>query len=369
MSEGNVFQEIVNGAETVTIRKSLHEVITEDGKPLIMTRKEPLDGAKHHNPVMLVHGLGQNRFSWHLSRRSMENFLVRNGFEVFNVELRGHGLSRAAGSDAPENFEAYVRYDIPAFIRSIQDLSGKQKTFYIGHSLGGIISYCLGVRHRNDLAGIVSIAGPFDFGKGNLPMKLLAKIGKLLSDRTPLFHLHPSYFYVDFLGMFVTAGLFYLDHPWNHFPFNIWHARSTERDLLEERIKKGFDRTSITVFELLVRWAATGHFLSTDKSTDYSKDLRQLDLPILFVVGDRDAVVPPVSVEEGFRIAASKDKTFKLFNPTEHGGSWGHCDLICGDRAPKEVWPFVLDWLVERDWAPPVPKKKKQSPRRRKKAA
>ena len=129
----------------------------------------------------------------------------------------------------------------------------------------------------------------------------------------------------------------------------MWVPGSTRRDILEERIRLGFDRTSTAVFSLLVRWAATGEFISTDESFDYSLGIEKLDVPILFLVGDQDDVVPPQSVIEGFERARSRDKTFKFFGPPENRVSYGHCDLICGDHAPSEVWPYILDWLEERD--------------------
>jgi len=342
-------REVVDGGRTVDLVKSMYEVRTDDGTPLIITHKRPQRNRRPRRPVMLVHGLGQNRFSWHLSGRSMENYLVSHGFPTYNVELRGHGLSRAAGSEAPENFEAYVRYDLPACVKFAKRHAGADRVFYMGHSLGGIISYCFGPESQEDLAGIVSIAGPFTFGMGNPVMRPLAFLGKMFGDHTPILKVLPHYFYVDVIGMAVKAGLFYLDSSKGLFPLRVWLPGSTRRDILEERIRLGFDRTSTAVFSLLVRWAATGQFISTDESFDYSQGIEKLDVPILFVVGDRDDVVPPQSVIEGYERAQSRDKTFKYFGPPESLVSYGHCDLICGDHAPDEVWPYILGWLEERD--------------------
>src|SRR4249920_3462141 len=71
--------------------------------PLAMIRKRRAvpgsDGTLA--PVLLVHGYGQNRYAWHLPARSFSNYLARAGFDVWNLELRGHGRSRHLGARRP----------------------------------------------------------------------------------------------------------------------------------------------------------------------------------------------------------------------------------------------------------------------------
>jgi len=123
MAARATYHEIVEQERTARFHRTLHEIPTEDGMKLIMTHKDP-GRKKSLAPVILVHGLGQNRYSWTLSRRSMESFLVSEGFETFNVELRGHGLSRANGCEVPKHFETYLFYDMPAVFRTIREITG-----------------------------------------------------------------------------------------------------------------------------------------------------------------------------------------------------------------------------------------------------
>jgi len=166
MNYKKIYTEAVNFDKKTEFYRYIHEVMTEDGMTLIMTQKIPLH-QKPLAPIMFVHGLGQNRFTWTQSRRSMENYFVSKGFQTFNLELRGHGLSRANGSDYPRRFETYLHYDLPAFIKAINEITNGQKIFYIGHSLGGTISYCISSQFQNYFAGIISIGGPFQMAKGN----------------------------------------------------------------------------------------------------------------------------------------------------------------------------------------------------------
>ena len=347
MKDKKVYREIVNHNKTVAFHRRLHEIPTEDGMNLIMTHKAPVR-KRSLAPVIFVHGLGQNRYSWTLTKRSMENYFVSHGFETFNVELRGHGLSRANGCEVPTRFETYLFHDIPAVMKAVAAVTGGRKAFYFGHSLGAAISYCVGARHQDGLAGIVSIAGPFSMAQGNLTMKALARLGVLLDKIVPFRLLHPETFYIDFIGFFAKFGLFLLDSRFNRIPLQVWYPGSIERDILTERIEKGFDRTSFNVVWLLVEWAASGKFFSSDGSLDFQENIANLKIPILFVVGDRDHAVPEASVREAHDKAGSPDKTLRVFGGEAPDLHWGHCDLICGREAPRIVWPELLDWMMKR---------------------
>ena len=85
-------------------------------------------------PVLLVHGYGQNRYAWHLPSRSFSNYLARAGFDVFNLDLRGHGRSRHLGAHRPTHVADYVIEDIPAAVEEVQRISGGRPVFYLGHS-------------------------------------------------------------------------------------------------------------------------------------------------------------------------------------------------------------------------------------------
>ena len=347
MAAQKIYTGTVNGDQTVKFYKRLHEVTTDDGMNLIMTQKSPV-GKKSRAPVMLVHGLGQNRYSWSLTNLSLENYLVSLGFTTFNVELRGHGLSRANGSDYPITFESYLTQDIPAFISEIKRISGRDKMFYMGHSLGGTISYCIGSRFQDSLLGIISVAGPFTMAAGNITLKSIAKAGSLAFKLLPMRHVHRQPFPVDYVGVVAKTALFVLDNPLNKFPVGVWYPGSMERDVLVERIARGFDRTSISVARLLVDWGACGKLHGTGKKEDFEEQVEDLKIPLLFINGDRDYAVPPSAALQAWEKSPSQDKTFLVYREEDTGVHWGHCDLIFGKTAPEHVWPDIGGWLLKR---------------------
>jgi len=349
MARAKVHEEIVNGAETVQFYRHIREVETDDGMSLLYTHKIPVK-KNLLAPVMLVHGLGQNRFSWSLSKRSIENYLVANGFETFNVELRGHGLSRAYGSNYPTQFEKYLNYDIPALIHEIRRVTGGKKMFYMGHSLGGAISYCIGAKFQEYLNGIVSIAGPFNMAKGNPILKTMTILGSALGKiaRLDSSLIYPDALYIDYIGFAAKHSLFLLDSRFNKIPIQIWWPGSMERDVLIERIEKGFDRTGWRMIKFCADWGATGRFYSSDGKEDFEQRIVDLKIPVLFIQGNRDYTVPPSAVKEAYEKVGTTDKTFKVFGGEKKGLCWGHCDLIFGKEAPAYVWPYILQWMNTR---------------------
>ena len=118
IDQGRIVEQVVDRNEIFPFRKEI--VVTGSRVPLSMVRKRSarLDGTRA--PVLLVHGFGQNRYSWHLPARSFANHLARAGFDVFNLDLRGHGRSRDHGSQRCRGVEDYVQEDVPAAVAEVQ---------------------------------------------------------------------------------------------------------------------------------------------------------------------------------------------------------------------------------------------------------
>ncbi len=123
--------------------------------------------------MLLVHGFGQNRYAWHLPSRSFANHLAASGFDVFNLDLRGHGRSRHFGARRAHGVQDYVREDLPAAVEEVQALSGGRGVWLVGHSLGGLVSYAAAPTLGGAVSGIVSIGSPYHFTRGSLTLGAL----------------------------------------------------------------------------------------------------------------------------------------------------------------------------------------------------
>jgi len=343
-----LIEETINSYTKVQLIKELYEVTTQDHVPLILTRKRPANLQDTSVPVLLIHGLGQNRFTWDLSKRSMANYLVKNGFDVYIAELRGHGLSRANGAPYPKSFEDYSDYDCPALIQFIRNLSGHDKIFLMGHSLGGTITYCLSATQQQYIKGVIPIGAPSHFGRGAPLIKNLARFLRVFQKYTPINKMLPDYFLIDYVGVLTNGVIDLLNHPKNQLLNHLFCPESTKKEILIERIEKGFDRTGTAIIGIMVKWGKTQRFLSSCKERDYEAMLEKVTLPILFITGDQDTACPYASIEIAHDRISSQDKSHKEFGLDIDGAHFGHLDLICGDAAPEIVWPFILNWLQQR---------------------
>jgi alpha-beta hydrolase superfamily lysophospholipase len=291
-------------------------------------------------PVLLVHGYGQNRYAWHLPARSFSNYLARAGFDVFNLDLRGHGRSRHLGAHRPTHVADFVREDVPAAIEEVQRISGKRPVFYLGHSMGGLIGYAAAASLRGALAGVATLGSPYHFARGSWALTVAGAAVLAIDRAVPIGHhaapLKPLGEAMRLLRTFVESPLFPL-------PLRGFAAGSMEPVVLGQHMSLAMDSGSIVVLKNLF-WSGiesrqSGHRLGG--LTGYAGAFEDVDLPLLIVAGTRDDLAPPASVEPAYQHSRSRDKTYRAF-------AQGHIDLIVGHDAPLTVWPLLEAWMRKR---------------------
>ena len=323
--------------EVRTFRKEL--VVTSSPVPLAMVRKRAaaLSGvvSETRAPVLLVHGFGQNRYAWHLPARSFANHLAAAGFDVFNLDLRGHGRSRQFGGVRSHGVEDYVREDLPAAVAEVQALSGKRPVWIMGHSLGGLVGYAAAPQLEGAVAGIVSIGSPYHFTRGSVTLGALAYFFRALAlARVPnaLLPLAPVGVTMRFMRRFAESPLYPL-------PLRGWHAGSLEPHVLEQHLSMAFDRAAMAEMVDMFDWAVQRRF--GGRWSDYVERFEAMDIPLLIVAGANDDLAPPASVRPGFTRSRSRDKTYRVL-------PLGHIDLLVGRDAPLMTWSLVTRWLTKR---------------------
>lgn len=296
--------------------------------------------APSRGAVLLIHGFGQNRYTWHTSRRSFANFLAAEYFDVFNLDLRGRGRSRRFGALHDTIIDDYIREDVPAAIRTVLRVSGQQKVFLIGHSMGGIISYAVaGSTMRDEVAGVVSFGSPYRFGLGS---RFLAIAGPLLyaARLTGIFDRNPP-IPIRLIGRHMSRHGWLWDNPLVWLPLRPWHPKSMEPEILAENLSAAFEHTRIAIALGLVGLGSESALKSHDGLHDYGLAFELAEKPLLVIAGTRDALAPPASVKPVYERSRSSDKTFREF-------PLGHIDLVLGRMAPHTVWPLVRTWLTAR---------------------
>jgi polyhydroxyalkanoate synthase len=336
---GRIVEQRVDRDDVRAFRKEI--VVTGSRVPLAMVRKRAVVGAGSDPtggtlaPVLLVHGFGQNRYAWHLPARSFANHLASAGFDVFNLDLRGHGRSRQLGATRCRGVEDYVREDLPAAIEEVQALSGRRPVWVVGHSLGGLVLYASAPSLAGAVAGIVSIGSPYHFTRGSLTLGALTYLFRALAlapmPNAPV-PLAPVALTMRLIGRLAES-------PFYPLPLRGWHAGSLEPHVLEQHLRMAFDRGAMAEMVDMFDWAVQRRF--GGRESDYVERFESMDIPLLVLAGANDDLAPPASVRPGFTRSRSRDKTYRVL-------PLGHIDLLVGRDAPLMTWSLVTRWLTER---------------------
>ncbi len=134
--------------------------------------------------MLLVHGFSQNRHAW-TSGEFVKNLLFF-GLDIHILELRGHGKSSialsararpsASAASCPPtstgswDIDSYFLYDLPAAVAGVRRITRRERIFYCGHSMGGILGYGYAGIH-DDFEGSSPSARRREMGSGSLPLK------------------------------------------------------------------------------------------------------------------------------------------------------------------------------------------------------
>jgi len=314
--------------------------------PLAMVRKRSATLGGTSASVLLIHGYGQNRYLWHLPSRSFSNYLARAGFDVFNLDLRGHGRSKHLGARRPAHVTDFVNEDVPAAVEEIQRLTGPRPVYLVGHSLGGLVSYAAATLLGDAVGGVVTLGSPYMFAHGSFTLTVLGQLMLTVDRRVPLGNgalgLKPFGEAMRLARIFVESPIFPL-------PIRGFVPGSLEPAVLAQHMSLAMDNGSITVLRNMFLDAAAakqrGHRLGS--LYGFAERFEALDVPLLVIAGSKDDLAPPASVKPAYDLSRSLDKTYRTFPR-------GHLDIVMGRDAPLTIWPLIETWLRTRVRRPPA---------------
>lgn len=246
-------------------------------------------------PIVFHHG-------WPLSGDDWDNqmlFFLGKGFRVIAHDRRGHGRSSqtATGND----MDTYA-----ADVGELAAALDLRDAIHIGHSTGGgeVTRYV--ARHgRGRVAKAVLISA--------IPPVMVK------SDRNP--NGTPIAVFDDLRAQLAAnRAQFYLDVPSGPF--------------------YGFNRKGAKVSEGLIRnwWrqgmmgGANAHYdcIKVFSETDFTEDLKQIDVPVLVMHGDDDQIVP-ITDSAQLSVKLLKNGTLKVYKGFPHGMFSTHSDEINRD--------------------------------------
>jgi pimeloyl-ACP methyl ester carboxylesterase len=335
----------------------------DDGFPLVIERlASPSRITAGGPPVVLCHGFGGNRYNFDVDERhSLARYLLNRGFDVWLVELRGHGRSKRKPSSAASrgwNMDDHVDMDMPAMLQAIRQFSGRDDLFWIGHSLGGTIAYCLLARRPefgSAFAGVITIGSP---ARVDRPPGVLLAPAMLLLLR--------AFGHRETLPGRAAARVVFSAAARRFGARAIWRRwvspENIDQGVIERTVRHGLEDLSISTLQQWARSLSDCSLLTADGTFDYSCALQRIRVPMLFVAGTCDRIASVDAVRAAFERVGSADKRLRVFgrNGSEQQSGraatccsdcvdYGHEDLLLGEASRLELFPYIADWIRERD--------------------
>ncbi|WP_059013323.1 alpha/beta hydrolase [Streptomyces specialis] len=243
--------------------ESREHVFTGAGGGEIVAREWPNERPRY--VALLVHGYGE-----HIGRYEyVADVLVRHGAAVYGPDHLGHGKS-AGERVLIEDYEAVVTDVHTLALRAREDHPGVP-VVVIGHSMGGMIATRYAQRYGHELAGLV-LSGPV-MGRWDLLATLLdlPEIPEIPIDTTAL-------------SRDPAVGVAYADDPL------VWHGT--------------FKRPTLEALGRTLDAIAAGGDLG--------------ELPVLWMHGEADRIVPVDGTAEGIEQVRGKNLTQHLYQGAEH---------------------------------------------------
>lgn len=317
----------------------VHWARTEDGWRLALHRVKPAT-RRYREPLILCHGLGANRYNLDWPGQSLARYFAERGFDVFVPETRGAGLSerpRLFGAKRWDfTFDHLARYDVPAIIDRVREITGEARVLWLGHSMGGMIAYAhLGMTPDSPIRAAAVLGSPAAFESLGWARRIsfLARVFPFLRV------LHQNAF------ASLIAPLTQRLRP--NAPHLMANAANMDPLLSRRLMVNLISDVSWPLMRHAALWVDSGQLLSADGTRDYLEGLRTVTTPMLITVGSADLISPLPSVKAAYDALKSEDKRFVCFD-REHGfrDDYGHGDLVFGRNAPVDVFPVLEEWFT-----------------------
>lgn len=329
--------------EAPFVSREVHWAVTAEKFELALERLRLGKKPRYRFPVVLSHGFFVNNLFLNLDEEhSLGRYLAREGFDVWNLSLRGIGRSLDPLKEGPKRWtlDDMIDKDLSAVIRYVREESRSAKISWIGYEMGALLAYgYVEKKGGSGLAALVAIGAPVTFDHPEqAPMKKLLKL-----EESP--RLKKAFLYLNgpFLGrIFIPLapgieGLFY--NPENM-------SEEIKAKWLEETLAP----VNPGMWDHLLRMIRKGEFVSADGAYNYRRNLGRIRVPLLLIGGEKDALAPPEALRLIQRSVKSSERSLRVFGPRAKDSlAYGHVDLILGKKAREEVFPVIARWLKQRD--------------------
>jgi alpha-beta hydrolase superfamily lysophospholipase len=243
--------------------------------------------------LIIVHGLAEYGGRYHDFARRLSTI----GFQCIAMDLRGHGQSPGK--------RAYV-FDIHQFVQDVAILIDKLKSetpqlpiFLFGQSMGGAIAALYAIWHQNELSGLILFSAALKIHDNFSP--LLQKLSSLIA------------------ALFPTLPTLKLDS----------NLISRDPAVVQTYANDPMIYHGGTL-------AKTGAEI-IKATREIQSQAQRLTLPLYIAHGSGDKITDPEGSQRVYDLAASADKTLKLYPNLFHE--------LHNEPEKEQVYSDLMQWL------------------------
>lgn len=329
--------------EAQFISRERHWAVTDERFELALVRLRIGKKARRQSPVILSHGLFVNsRFLDLDEEHSLGRYLAKEGFDVWNLSLRGTGrsLNPLRWGAKTWTLDDIIDRDISAVIRYVQKETRRSRIIWVAHGMGGLLLYgYLEKKGASGLVALVTIGSPVTFTDAQQePMKRLLKL-----EESPTLKKIFLYLNGPFLGRLLIPLVPKVEE--------VFYNRENIGDEVKKKLlEEALADINPGVLDHLLLMIRRGEFVSARGDFSYRRKLAKVQIPVLLIGGEKDRLAPPEAIRAVRRAVGSKVRTLRIFGArSKDSVAYGHFDLILGKKAREEVYPVIGRWLRQRD--------------------
>jgi len=246
-------------------------------------------------PIVFHHGWPLSSDDWDAQML----FFLGKGFRVIAHDRRGHG--RSSQTDYGNEMDTYAA-DVAAVVEHL-DL---KDSVHVGHSTGGgeVVRYV--AKHGKGRVAKAVLIGAIppvmvksEKNPGGLPIEVFDGYRKALADNR-------AQLYLD-----IASGPFY--------GFNLPGAKVIE-GTIRNWWRQGMTGGALAHYECIKAFS----------ETDFTEDLKTIDVPVLLMHGEEDQIVP-INDSAKLGIKLLKHGTLKTYPGFPHGMATTHANVINSD--------------------------------------
>jgi cholesterol oxidase len=323
---------------------------TDDGKTLRLARYH----GGNKGPLLLIHGSGVSSriFSTDLIGTNLVEFLCAAHYDVWLVDLRvSIELPTATERTTADEI---ARYDIPAAVTKVRELTGTDGIQVIGHCLGGL---ALSMSLMSGLKGVRSavmsqvsahpVPGLLQRIKAGLHTpQILQHLG--IKDMTAYTQHEkwPHNLLDDALKFFPVERDETCNSPVCHratFLYGLLYEHEQLDEQLHANLQELFGIHDVELFNQLAAMVRAGHVVDANGDDVYMPNIAGMKLPIAFIHGSKNLCYLPTSTEMTY------DLLVERFGPENYErhviDGYGHIDCVFGKRAALDVFPTIVRYL------------------------